>query len=269
MKALHLLGNIKAELKLIIAGNHDISLDKDYFLVEGGQIEEHRAALEIMTGSLAETMGVTYLEEGVHQFELKNGAQFSVYASPYTPRDPLSPSGFQYGSSEDRFSAPESSRPAWAETSTTGRSVIPLGVEIVMTHGPPRYVLDKTHDGQNAGCEHLRRAIIAAKPLLHCFGHIHSGWGAERVAWKGSITADEIQELELTEGDEEMILIREFYSRGRAQGQGYAEIPLAASNGLIQGRQTLFINAAIDPDENLKPRNAPWLVHLRLSKEGR
>jgi hypothetical protein len=223
--------------------------------------------MEIMTGSLAKEMGVTYLEEGFHEFELENGVQFSMYASPYTPKDPLSSSGFQYESYEDRFSAPEASCPTWARSSTSVQSIIPHGVDIIMTHGPPKYILDKTYDDRNAGCEHLRGAVIAAKPLLHCFGHIHTGWGAKRVAWKQSLTKEEIQDLELTEDAEEMITFRDFYSRGKAQGQGFAEIPLPTSDELVQGRQTLFVNAAIDPDDDMRPRNAPWFLRLRLGSK--
>lgn len=43
-EALRMLGDIEAELKLVIAGNHDISLDKEYWnshLDEDDEPEEH------------------------------------------------------------------------------------------------------------------------------------------------------------------------------------------------------------------------------------
>jgi Icc-related predicted phosphoesterase len=49
---------------------------------------------------------------------------------------------------------------------------IPPDTDILVTHGPPRNVLDC---GQ--GCPALRRAVIRVKPRLHCFGHIHTEYG--------------------------------------------------------------------------------------------
>lgn len=49
-----------------------------------------------------------------------------------------------------------------------------------MTREPPKYILDTTSDGRSVGCEHLRRAVEKVKPKLHCFGHIHKSYGAQR-----------------------------------------------------------------------------------------
>jgi predicted MPP superfamily phosphohydrolase len=99
--ALALLASIPAELKLVIAGNHDLSLDRDYYLnsrantgelwakaIGGNGYKPENADIvhEIWTGDMAKTAGVTYLTEGMHQFELSNGAQLSVYASPWQPK---------------------------------------------------------------------------------------------------------------------------------------------------------------------------------------
>jgi hypothetical protein len=74
-KALKMLGSIDTELKYVIAGNHDISLDGKYWQthlyrgVEGDDPEEdddpaeHSHAMNIMKGPLAAEAGVTYLEE--------------------------------------------------------------------------------------------------------------------------------------------------------------------------------------------------------------
>jgi 3',5'-cyclic AMP phosphodiesterase CpdA len=55
-KALRLLGGFKAEPKLVIAGNHDISLDGEYWdthLDRNDDPEEHDKAVAITTGPLA------------------------------------------------------------------------------------------------------------------------------------------------------------------------------------------------------------------------
>jgi len=98
--ALRLLASIPAELKLVIAGNHDLSLDKEFYLekpqpgvfTSGAQSLDlfynptHADISEqIWTGKEAKDAGVTYLTEGVHTFSLSNGARFTVYASPWQP----------------------------------------------------------------------------------------------------------------------------------------------------------------------------------------
>ncbi|KAL8944293.1 MAG: hypothetical protein Q9211_000651 [Gyalolechia sp. 1 TL-2023] len=106
-KAIKLLGSIDATLKLVIAGNHDLELDRDYwtaYLDEGDVIEDHDAALEIMKGRLAKEANVVYLEEGTYLFVLENGAKFTIYASPYTPA--FCDWAFAYEHKQDRFSQP-------------------------------------------------------------------------------------------------------------------------------------------------------------------
>jgi len=82
-----MLGTIEAELRLVIAGNHDIPLDATQ-RVENMSDEKYakypEAALEIMTGPPAKEARIVYLQEGTYTFTLSNGATFRVYASPYT-----------------------------------------------------------------------------------------------------------------------------------------------------------------------------------------
>jgi predicted MPP superfamily phosphohydrolase len=138
-ESVKMLGTIEAELKLVIAGNHDIFLDATP-RVENMSDEEyakyHEAALEIMTGPSAKEAGITYLQEGTYTFTLSNGATFRVYASPYTAG-----SGgwaFPYESLEDRFNDAK-------QTNRTSIATNPIlsGVDIVMTHGPPHSILDQ------------------------------------------------------------------------------------------------------------------------------
>lgn len=83
---LNMLGSIEADLKLVIAGNHDITLDENYYSRKGqymhnasGYSEDLPAkAREMWLGERAKAAGVTYLEEGTHNFTLKNGAKLRV-----------------------------------------------------------------------------------------------------------------------------------------------------------------------------------------------
>jgi hypothetical protein len=85
-KALELLAKIDCELKLVIAGNHDITLDEEYYTRRGQymhRLKEPDAQLpkqarDMWTGEKARSAGVTYLDEGVHSFTLKSGAKLRV-----------------------------------------------------------------------------------------------------------------------------------------------------------------------------------------------
>jgi predicted MPP superfamily phosphohydrolase len=67
-KAIRMLGRINAELKVVIAGNHDLTLDRKFFKSKGGDMSEHQRSLNLWQGSLAKEMKVTLLDEGTHTF---------------------------------------------------------------------------------------------------------------------------------------------------------------------------------------------------------
>lgn len=270
-KAVELLKQVPAELRLLIPGNHDISLDKDYFISQGGSLGDHERATELISSLKAD--GITYLHEGTHEFKLQSGARMRIYASPYTPHEYSSPtSAFQYATREDRFTLPHLDIPAYATRAGSSESNIPKDVDIVVTHGPPKYILDQTQDGRNIGCEHLSRAVAHSRPLMHCFGHAHSGWGLQRVVWRSALEQSQVEELQLDPfgsgdgdfGSGECIKLRDFVSRGQARKRGFAEAGLR--HGLGKSKQTLFVNAAVGFDGEGRPGNPPWLVTLPLRK---
>jgi Icc-related predicted phosphoesterase len=72
----------------------------------------------------------------------------------------------------------------WAFMYPRGRAAkrywdqIPLGLDVLITHGPPRGILDQiAPGGEDLGCEELLKAVEAKKPKVHVFGHIHGGAG--------------------------------------------------------------------------------------------
>lgn len=243
-----MLGTINAELKLVIAGNHDISLDpirRIENMSDEEYAEYHASALDIMTGALAKEAGITYLEEGTHTFTLKNGAKFTVYASPYTPG-----SGgwaFPYGREHDRFN--DENQTTAIEIPAVQKPIPSSGIDIIMTHGPPYSILDQV-DGQKLGCRHLLAAVSRARPLMHCFGHIHEGYGANIVTWKedgsvkdpGAATPLETPEVN--------------------------EYPYANTWRIQRGKQTLMVNAAImmNTSTGMRARNQPFIVVLDLPR---
>ncbi len=48
---------------------------------------------------------------------------------------------------------------------------------ILITHGPPRNILDKTASGLRVGSESVHKLVKEKLPMLHIFGHIHEAFG--------------------------------------------------------------------------------------------
>ena len=80
------------------------------------------------------------------------------------------------------------------------------------------------------------------RPLMHCFGHIHEGYGVEMKHWGGE-------------------------SDGAAQAASASQVGTERGCredfALRRGEDTLIVNAAIMDDEN-SPTHAPWIVELEL-----
>ncbi|KAE8444920.1 hypothetical protein EG329_014047 [Mollisiaceae sp. DMI_Dod_QoI] len=243
---LRMLGAIDAELKLVIAGNHDLDLDKQYFeshLDEDDDPEQHEKAVEIMTGPLAKAAGVTYLEEGLNTFTLKNGAKFTIYTSPYQPE--FCDWAFPYYRNEDRFNPIQH---VASDVKCITKNPVPdfPGIDIMMTHGPPEDILDWTYSGARVGCRALIHAVSRARPLLYCFGHIHEAHGAELVTWKDDTTQPGKEAIE----------------RQDSMPNAY---PRPTAHPIRFGKETLMVNAAI-MSLQYRPTNSPWLVELDLPR---
>ncbi|KAK4160308.1 Metallo-dependent phosphatase-like protein [Cladorrhinum sp. PSN259] len=159
---LALLRSINAPLKIVIAGNHDFTLDEPAYQDKANTARRlFSITLELMRKEYGNpgdayrlisqgSEGMHFPDEGMHHFHLGNGADLTIYTSPFTP------------------------------------SIEADWVDVVTTHGPPKGVLDVTNSRQRGGCEQLFAAVARARPFLHCFGHIHEGWGGKLVAWRGT-----------------------------------------------------------------------------------
>ncbi|KAK7518630.1 ser/Thr protein phosphatase family protein [Phyllosticta citriasiana] len=276
--ALDMLGAVDAPLKLVIAGNHDISLDGQFYHGMSKGVDKsngkrmHRddfdekmpdQAAEMWKGELARKAGVTYLEEGLHEFELGNGARLKIYSSPYQPE--FYNWAFAYDHHEDRFnppnlpptSLPPNSKP-YKNIAVTPVPELPAArsIDVFMTHGPPLRRLDRTATGLDVGCPHLLRAAERARPRLYCFGHIHEGWGAERVCWSGEEKDAGVKEVERVQVDDAEAVKRH---------AALADVSSEGGRPLRAGEETLMVNASI-MDLGYSPSNAPWLVELDLPK---
>lgn len=264
-KAIALLSSIDAPLKLVIAGNHDISLDEKYYYRKGPSMHgggwisgpgfdealpQKAKAMWIGDESIAARRGIKYLAEGTYELKLQNGAKLRLYASPYQPE--FCDWAFPYFRNEDRYNPTDVASPGAKPISENPIPSFP-DVDVVMTHGPPLGMQDKTYNGELVGCQHLLRAISRARPKLHCFGHIHEGWGAARVQWN-------------CEGKQELASVGNVVFQGTSKEMEkavYVDLSSSGEQPLQFGKETLMVNASI---MNIRyvPMNAPWLVDIDL-----
>lgn len=65
-----------------------------------------------------------------------------------------------------------------AETELADKwKLIPHGLDVLITHGPPHGILDLTNRNERAGSFTLLQRAYEVKPRLHVFGHIHEAAG--------------------------------------------------------------------------------------------
>lgn len=131
------LGTLPHRYKVIIAGNHDFLFESDPTF-----------AASLITNAI-------YLNDSEVTIE-----GLRIWGSPVTP--------WFYDWAFNRFRGADI-RPHW--------DLIPAGIDILMTHGPPANILDCTISGKSVGCEDLSEAIARVRPRLHLFGHIHEAYG--------------------------------------------------------------------------------------------
>jgi hypothetical protein len=51
--------------------------------------------------------------------------------------------------------------------------------DVLITHGPPAKYLGKDRFGRDTGDTDLLERVLQIRPILHCFGHIHEGYGVQ------------------------------------------------------------------------------------------
>jgi len=137
-------GNLPYKHKVFIAGNHDFGFEDIRHSYEEGIIIPE---------------GVTYLQDDSVTID-----GIKIYGSPWQPwfHD-------------------------WAFNLYRGDALaekwnqIPDDVDILVTHGPPHGILDRTERGMIVGCEDLYKRVFEVKPKIHLFGHIHEGYGMREI----------------------------------------------------------------------------------------
>jgi Icc-related predicted phosphoesterase len=125
--------------KIFVAGNHD------------WLYETNNRFARLLTAKF----NIKYLQDS--SVEIEN---LKIYGSPWQPRF------FDWAFNLNRG---EEMAEKW--------QMIPKETDILITHAPPFGILDKTPNGDLAGCEELRKKIEKLRLKAHIFGHIHCGYG--------------------------------------------------------------------------------------------
>jgi predicted phosphodiesterase len=154
--AIHWFSKLPHKLKICIAGNHDCLLQDEPYLAtrmmqDAGIIYLEDSGITICPDGSIPIGGGFHPDQGV-----------TIYGSPWTP------TFFDWAFMKKDGDLKEK----W--------DTVPAGVDILITHGPPRGCLDMTDRGEAAGCESLGLALYRIKPRYHIFGHIHRSPGIER-----------------------------------------------------------------------------------------
>ncbi len=164
--------------KIVIAGNHEITLQPDFYqwsgrrfhprLFQSGTFDPLKYAQECRdVVCLSEPPTYSYLQDSstVIVPPAPNSASTSpgikVYGAPWQPA---------FGNWAFNLLPGSELKEKW--------DLIPDSTDVLITHGPPRTILDVTEAGDYTGCALLREVITGrVKPRLHIFGHIHEGYG--------------------------------------------------------------------------------------------
>ena len=123
-----------ARYKIFVPGNHDTFL-------ESGLSRELRGGLDPNYWILIDETVVI------------NGVR--IFGSPYTPRF----GSWSFMAKRDKL------HKHW--------ELIEPNTNIVITHGPPKYILDLNERLEPCGCRALARVIREIAPQYHFFGHVH------------------------------------------------------------------------------------------------
>ena len=132
-------GNLDIKYKIYVAGNHDTSIEK-----------------KLVTKQDFADAGIIYLENEYVTIE-----GIKIFGSPHTPQFG------QWSFMKDR-----------TKLERFWRNAIHEPCDIIVTHGPPKGILDKSYDRnhimEDCGDKSLLNLVLWMEPAYMLFGHIHN-----------------------------------------------------------------------------------------------
>ncbi|PKS11681.1 hypothetical protein jhhlp_001833 [Lomentospora prolificans] len=257
-KTIQWLEKADFECKIVIAGNHELTLDEPYYAdlratsSRPNYTDDPSKCLSLLTSS-----SLTYLSHASTKIQLSSPSgprtTFTVFGSPHTPRR-----GQETAFSAFVYDTPN--KPS--DPSPTLWNDIPSDADIVVTHTPPRGHLDMVPGDIHIGCVALRKALWRVRPRLAVCGHVHFGRGADYVSWgpeEGEVASTETWVDPAPEGKKNSLV--DLTARRGALGQrGNGHEGSCVVNASIQtGSYTL------DPHHRgYRKMNKPIVVDLDL-----
>ncbi|KAG7449563.1 Metallo-dependent phosphatase [Guyanagaster necrorhizus] len=177
-KTMEWIRSLPHRTKVIIAGNHDLTLDRhdDWYErnYQGWHMkpENLKPIFELLKGPKATEAGIFYLQDESHIFQAKDGGRaWSVYGSPWSPE--FCDWAFNYDRRDGKRLISQFPK---------------TDILQALTHGPPLGIFDLTSSCIRAGCRDLTNRLPYLRPRIHLFGHIHEGHGAYVHEWSSGST---------------------------------------------------------------------------------
>eukprot|EP00933_Yihiella_yeosuensis_P071284 TRINITY_DN79492_c0_g1_i1.p1 TRINITY_DN79492_c0_g1~~TRINITY_DN79492_c0_g1_i1.p1 ORF type:complete len:334 (-),score=36.19 TRINITY_DN79492_c0_g1_i1:43-1044(-) len=141
--------------KLLVPGNHDMILHKEYYdnfwSDWSSKKESHEEAVKVLTDKNIKIL----VDETVYI----HGVKF--HGSPWVT---------QHHSWSTAFNKSE-------EGMGNHWRLLPPGIDVLLTHMPPYGMGDREAFGHHHGCPHLALKVAEVKPKIHVFGHVHGDHG--------------------------------------------------------------------------------------------
>lgn len=290
---LAMLKEADAEIKIVIAGNHDITLDEEYYAHVGvlrhrwrvgytedipkqgqgqsqsqsqsdgkGAPEDPKEIKALYTHPSTRAAGIHYLEEGLYTFTLPSTkARFTIYASPYTPE--FCQWAFPYERHIDRYNDKNPTSSSSSSSSSAQRRDLDFtppnpvpdwpAVDIMLTHGPPYGVYDKVVP---SGSHVGCENLLKATTRAKPRLHVFGHIHEAYGAGRMDWGSKKIKEIK---GDPEDVL----EDRGVFVDASKGSENRGGNGELRFGEETLFVNASV-VTVKYHAVNAPWVVDLDL-----
>jgi 3',5'-cyclic AMP phosphodiesterase CpdA len=154
-------------VKVVVAGNHDLSLDPAYSM-------KHESGWEVMPDEVEACRSLMHSDRFVY-FQHSSAVirvpgkdvSLKIFGSPYSPDRGRQNWAFQYDEN--------SAAALWDE--------IALDTDILVTHTPPAGFCDESRHWEQGGCTALADVLPHVRPSVHICGHCHEGRGACVAEW--------------------------------------------------------------------------------------
>lgn len=226
---LHWLSAQSHTHKIVIAGNHDLILDKEC----DGRFLTHSEEDNAIKRNKLDWSGIQYLQNEAVTLDIEQSIlnhstgeqdavlrRVKIYGSPLTPE--FGHWAFQYPAIRD----------VWTEA-------VPEDTDILVLHGPPALYGDC--DGEKGptgkpkikGDGYLLREVRRVQPKLVICGHIHGAFGVAHIELNGVKDVRDTQQI-----------CWEGYSISQILKALWSKIEVHSAR---QPRQTLVVNAAFAP----------------------